>query len=65
MTPETALLILRRTMAEMPWHPKEALWIAEWLAAGQSTAFSDNRAEVDGVLESLRGERLAGVEGTT
>lgn len=63
--PGTALLILRRMMGEMPFHPKEALWLGEWLRREGGTVATTHAAEIAGYVETLAAEREAGREGTT
>lgn len=62
--PEIGLSILRRTMTEMPFHPKEALWIASRLRDDPSLSAAE-RAEVAEHALQLERERARGVEGTT
>jgi hypothetical protein len=58
--PEVAQAILRRVAAEMAFHPKEALFLAEWLEAeGAATP------ETSALRARLAAEREAGIEGTT
>ena len=63
--PEVALPVLRRAMAEMPFRPKEALWLAEWLCRVGSGLATADRAEVEAYRVTLEAERAGGIEGTT
>ena len=57
---DTANTILRRAMIEMPTHPKEALYLAEWLMEK-----SEHNDSISSWRATLRNERASGVEGTT
>ena len=54
--------MLSRAMAEMPFHPKAALWLAERLLREPPAPWS---AEVKAGRATLAAERAAGTEGTT
>jgi len=60
-TAEVALSVLRRAMREMPFQPKEALWLAQWLLRQPAAPW---QAEVTVRCEALAAARAAGVEGT-
>ncbi|HLJ04669.1 MAG TPA: putative sugar O-methyltransferase, partial [Acetobacteraceae bacterium] len=65
-TAEIALPILRRVMTEMPFHPKEALWLAESLNGSHDRdAIVANQSEIAGHHATLAAERASGTEGTT
>ncbi len=65
-TPDLALSILRRAADEMPYQPKEALWLAEWLenAAGKDF-LAAHGTEASQYRRKLAAARASGVEGTT
>ena len=58
--------ILRRAMTEMPFHPKEVLWLAEWLEdLDDKSAPIASQSEIAGFRLTLAAERASGIEGTT
>lgn len=65
LSPALALSIVRRTMSEMPFYPKEALWLAEWLLKDGRAAAAGAEAEVEKYRGLLAAQRAQGVEGTT
>jgi putative sugar O-methyltransferase len=63
---EVAWPILRRAMTEMLFHPKEALWLAEWLEGpGNESAPIAGQSEITSFRLTLAAERASGIEGTT
>jgi hypothetical protein len=63
---DVAWQILRRTMTETPFHPKEALWLAEWLdGLHNETALTTSQSDIANYRRQLAAERASGIEGTT
>lgn len=61
--PDLMLDVLRRTMHEMPYHPKEAAYLVDaLLALGAEQTIARNLSELRGYQAALREERRQGVE---